>query len=63
MTEHAFAAHPLERIEAHVFAWNAASLRVLEKAGFVREACLRRSVVKDGEVTDMVIFAVLRPAS
>jgi RimJ/RimL family protein N-acetyltransferase len=61
VTEHAFAAHDLLRIEAHAFGWNAASMRVLEKAGYLREACLRRAVVKDGEVTDMVIYAVLRP--
>jgi len=61
VTEHAFAAHDLLRVEAHCFAWNAASLRVLEKAGYVREACLRQAVVKDGEVTDLIIHAVLRP--
>ncbi len=63
VTAHAFAAHDLLRIEAHCFAWNAASMRVLEKAGYVREACLRRSVVKDGAVTDMVIYATFRPGT
>lgn len=61
VTAYAFAAHDLLRVEAHVFAWNAASMRVLEKAGYEREACLRRAVVKDGAVTDLLIFAVLRP--
>jgi ribosomal-protein-alanine N-acetyltransferase len=61
VTAHAFAAHDVLRIEAHAFAWNDASLRVLEKAGYIREACLRRAVVKVGAVTDLLIFAVLRP--
>jgi ribosomal-protein-alanine N-acetyltransferase len=61
VTAYAFAAHDLLRVEAHVFAWNEASMRVLEKAGYEREACLRRAVAKDGAVTDLVIFAVLRP--
>ena len=61
VTAHAFAAHDLLRVEAHAFAWNGASLRVLEKAGYVREACLRQAVVKDGEVTDLLIYAVVRP--
>jgi len=62
VTAYAFARHDLERLEAHVFAWNAASVRVLEKAGYVREACLRHAVRKDGEVTDLLIYAILRDA-
>lgn len=61
VTAHAFGAHDLLRMEAHAFGWNAASHRVLDKAGYVREACLRQAVVKDGEVTDLMIYAVLRP--
>ncbi len=60
VTSHAFAAYDLERVEAHVFGWNAASVRVLEKAGYAREGCLRRAVVKDGEVTDLLIYGILR---
>jgi RimJ/RimL family protein N-acetyltransferase len=61
VTAHAFAAHPLDRLQACVFAWNPASVRVLEKAGYVREALLRRAVTKDGETTDMLIYGILRP--
>lgn len=60
VTAHAFAAYRLDRVEAHVFEWNAASIRVLEKAGYAREACLRRAVLKDGEVTDLLIYGILR---
>jgi ribosomal-protein-alanine N-acetyltransferase len=40
------------------FATNVASHRVLEKAGYVREAVLRRSAIKDGVVLDQVLFAL-----
>ncbi len=45
------------RIHAQVFAWNRASMKVLERAGYVREGVLRRSVVKEGEVIDSVLYA------
>jgi RimJ/RimL family protein N-acetyltransferase len=45
------------RLQAPVFAWNPASMRVLEKAGFVREGVLRHSVTKDGCLIDSVLYA------
>ena len=50
----------IERLEARVFAWNPASMRVLEKCGFEREGVLRRSVFKDGQVIDAVLYARVR---
>ena len=50
----------VERIFAGVFEFNPASMRVLEKAGFVREAVLRRALVKHGRVYDDHFFAVWR---
>jgi ribosomal-protein-alanine N-acetyltransferase len=47
------------RLEAPVFEWNPASMRVLEKLGFEREGILRRSVTKDGRLIDSVLFAYL----
>lgn len=61
LTEHAFATTSLVRLYAMVFAWNPASARVLEKAGYACEGCLRQSVLKDNELTDQFIYAVLRP--
>ena len=60
-TDSAFQNYPLERIEATVFEWNPASARVLEKAGYVLEARLRRSVFKDGRLADSLLYARLRP--
>lgn len=46
----------LTRVFAHVFVTNHSSARVLERCGFVREATLRRSVIKDGRVLDQWLY-------
>ena len=50
------------RIEAGVFAWNPASMRVLEKAGFRLEARERRAVTKAGKTIDRFLYARTRTA-
>ena len=60
VTDHAFANHDLCRIFAHVFDWNPASARVLEKAGYDFEGRLRKSVTKDGKTIDQLMYAVVR---
>lgn len=60
LTCFAFDVMKLERLQAGVFEWNQASMRVLEKAGYVREAVLRKSVFKDGQLIDSFLFAKLR---
>lgn len=57
LTEYAIVTHGLTRVYAAPFAWNMASCRVLEKAGYVLEGRLRRSAVKDGSVTDQLQYA------
>lgn len=59
-SEYALDHFGLVRLEAPVFAWNPASMRVLEKAGFRREGVLRKSVLKDGELIDQVLYALVR---
>jgi ribosomal-protein-alanine N-acetyltransferase len=59
VTRHAVAAHGLTRIFAVPFAWNTASCRVLEKAGYVLEARLRCSAIKDGRLTDQFQYAFI----
>ena len=59
LTRYAIATHGLTRIYAVPFAWNTASCRVLEKAGYVLESRLRRSAVKDGAVTDQLQYAFI----
>lgn len=48
------------RIFAEPFADNAASRRVLEKAGFSFEGILRQNAVKDGRVLDMAMYSRLK---
>ena len=48
------------RIYAEPFARNAASCRVLEKAGFQCEGTLRSNAVKNGKVLDMRMYARLK---
>ncbi|TVU44640.1 hypothetical protein EJB05_04086, partial [Eragrostis curvula] len=49
----------LERVEALVDVANPASQRVLEKAGFTREAVLRKYCAIKGVVKDMVMFSFI----
>ena len=49
----------LVRLESPVFDWNPASMGVLEKCGFTREAVLKASVAKDGQIIDSVLYAVV----
>jgi ribosomal-protein-alanine N-acetyltransferase len=56
----AFERYSLTRIYAHVFEYNLASTRVLEKAGFTQEARLRQAVIKNGQVIDEYLYARVR---
>ncbi len=60
-TAHVVREHALTRVFAVPFEWNAASFRVLEKAGYVLEGRLRRSAVKDGRVIDQLLYAHVVP--
>ena len=57
VTRHAVDEHGLTRLFALPFAFNTASCRVLEKAGYVLEARLRRSAIKDGAIVDQFQYA------
>ena len=61
VTRHAIDAHKLTRLYALPFEWNTASRRVLEKAGYVLEARLRRSAIKDGRIVDQFQYAFIAP--
>lgn len=60
-TAYAFGTLDLVRVQAGIFEWNAASMRVLEKCGFEREGVQRRAAFKDGRFADCVLYAKLRP--
>ena len=48
------------RICAEPFSDNAASCRVLEKAGFTLEGTLRSNAIKSGRIRDMRMYSLLR---
>jgi RimJ/RimL family protein N-acetyltransferase len=50
----------LTRLYALPFADNRASVRVLEKAGFVLEGRLHRSAIKHGQIRDQLLYARYR---
>ena len=60
VTELGFRDFGFDRIQADVFEWNPASMRVLEKNRYVLEGRQRKSVVKDGRVGDQFLYAVVR---
>jgi len=57
ITDHAFDRFNLLRLFALPFADNPASVRVLEKAGYLKEGCLRASAVKFGQVRDQLLYS------
>jgi len=56
-----FANTDILRIFAEPFSVNAASCRILEKAGFVFEGPLRKNALKNGVILDMKMYALIKP--
>lgn len=61
VTAEAFKRFEITRLYAVPFADHAASVRVLEKAGYVKEGHLRQSAIKDGTVRDQFLYASYKP--
>jgi len=60
MLHWAHGALDVNRVEAELDTRNAASARVLEKLGFVREGTKREDCIVEGEVSDSWIYGLLR---
>ncbi len=58
--EYIFSESDIIRIYAEPFAYNKASCRVLEKAGFQYEGTLRSNAVKNSKVIDMKMYSLLK---
>jgi RimJ/RimL family protein N-acetyltransferase len=59
-TPFAFEAFGLTRLYATAFEANAASRRVLEKAGYRLVGVMRKSAIKHGEVIDQALYELMR---
>ncbi|PSR53338.1 GNAT family N-acetyltransferase [Adhaeribacter arboris] len=60
MTKYGFEILKLERMYAAVFDWNLKSARVLEKAGYHFEGKLLKSVYKNGQLIDSLLYATTK---
>ena len=60
MVAYVFAHFPLQKIYAPVFDFNIASQKVLQKAGFEREAVLKQAAVKNGKIIDLHYYSLIK---
>jgi [ribosomal protein S5]-alanine N-acetyltransferase len=56
----AFEQYDICRLQAGIFADNPASMRVLEKCGFVREAVHRNAITKHDRVMDEILYVCFK---
>lgn len=61
MVNYGFEKLDLIRIEAGVFSHNPASMKVLEKAGFVKEGISEKVAIKNGVIIDEHRYAIINP--
>lgn len=60
VTAEVFKRFDLTRLYAVAFTDHAASIRVLEKAGYAREGRMKQSAIKDGRIRDQYLYAAYR---
>ena len=60
LTDFAFEQEGVTRCQAHVFGWNRASCRLLEKAGYTLEGRMLNGIIKDGRYTDRLLYGCIR---
>lgn len=58
--QHGFENLGLARITAHVFHFNVASARVLEKCGFEQEGYMKKHYLKDGQFIDAKAYGLVK---
>jgi len=56
-----FSHFPVHKLYATIFDFNSASQRVLEKAGFEKEAILKQSAIKNGKIIDLHYYGLIKP--
>lgn len=60
MVDYAFNHYDVNRVFARPFGNNHASQKVLEKAGFTLEARFEKTLIKNGELLDELVYALRR---
>jgi len=60
ITQFGFEEQGLERIQAAVFDFNIASMKALEKNGYIKEGIFRNSVIKNNQICDEHKYAKLK---
>jgi RimJ/RimL family protein N-acetyltransferase len=60
VTFEAFKRYDITRLYAVPFADHPASVRVLEKAGYVKEGLMRQSAIKEGKIRDQLLYATYK---
>lgn len=60
LCDYAFTVPCLERVYAEVYSFNARSMRLFERAGFVREGTLRQHEYHNGTRQDMHVYGILK---
>ncbi|MDO3645066.1 GNAT family N-acetyltransferase [Mucilaginibacter sp. L3T2-6] len=60
VADYTFANFDIHRLQAGIFGNNTRSMRVLEKAGFVKEGILKNAVIKNGVVLDEHVYGLSR---
>jgi ribosomal-protein-alanine N-acetyltransferase len=60
VTNYAFTQLDFIRVQASVYSKNPASMRVLEKAGFIKEGIMKNAIIKNGVVIDEHLYAILK---
>jgi len=60
ITDIAFEKFEINRVFARVFGNNPASMRIVEKAGYILEAKFEKTLLKNGEILDEYIYAKRR---
>ena len=60
VTKEVFVRYEITRIYAVPFSDHDASVRVLEKAGYVREGRMKHSAIKEGKIRDQFLYAAYK---
>ena len=61
ISEYMFRDFDIIKIFAGVFDYNTPSMRVLEKAGFVKEAILKKGAIKNNKILDLHYYSLFKP--